>query len=225
MKLKSATIYLMSFLILCIMFSACYYMSYLHALNDFNKSAIERKEKLYEFAKNANPTPVVVEKVDESASVVQSDLIQAEQIVRPDTEYTLEIYNMKTDTLETQVLNPPAYLVGLTREDINDYISEYMSDLPLSEYNKVLISYELLYFSDKEIGIKKTYNENFVPFRFYVVVKDGYVVVFNSDLKSVYSYTHIEAKTLPEEDRIALSQGIYVNSLDELYALLESYSS
>lgn len=225
MKLKSATIYLMSFLILCIMFSACYYMSYLHALNDFNKSAIERKEKLYEFAKNANPTPVVVEKVDESASVVQSDLIQAEQIVRPDTEYTLEIYNMKTDTLETQVLNPPAYLVGLTREDINDYISEYMSDLPLSEYNKGLISYELLYFSDKEIGIKKTYNENFVPFRFYVVVKDGYVVVFNSDLKSVYSYTHIEAKTLPEEDRIALSQGIYVNSLDELYALLESYSS
>ncbi|MHB8128533.1 MAG: BofC C-terminal domain-containing protein [Mobilitalea sp.] len=224
MKLKSATIYLTSFLILCIMFSACYYMSYLHALNDFNKSAIERKE-LIALTENANPTPVLGEKVDESVSVAQSDLIQAELIVRPDTEYTLEIYNMKTDTLETQVLNPPAYLVGLTREDIKDYISEYMSDLPLSEYNKGLISYELLYFSDKEIGIKKTYNEDFVPFRFYVVVKDGYVVVFNSDLKSVYSYTHIEAKTLPEEDRIALSQGIYVNNLDELYALLESYSS
>jgi hypothetical protein len=58
-----------------------------------------------------------------------------------------------------------------------------------------------------------------------VVVKDGYVVVYNSDLKSVYSYTHIEAKNLPEEDRIALSMGIYVNNLDELYALLESYSS
>jgi hypothetical protein len=56
-----------------------------------------------------------------------------------------------------------------------------------------------------------------------VVVKDGYVVVYNSDLKSVYSYTHILAEDLPEEDRIALSRGIYVNSLDELYSLLESY--
>ena len=35
----------------------------------------------------------------------------------------------------------------------------------------------------------------------------------------------VKAKDLPEEDRVALSQGIYVNSLDELYALLESYSS
>jgi len=221
MKLKTATIYLMSFMILCIMFSACYYMSYLHALNDFNKSSIERKDQLYAaLTENANPTPKVVEKVDDSVSVIQTELM-----VQPDTNYTLQTYNMKTDTLETQVLNPPAYLVGLTREEIINYLSEFMSDLPLSEYNNGLISYELLSFSDKEIVIKKSYNEDFVPFRFYVVVKDGYVVVFNSDLKSVYKYTYIDAKDLPEEDRIALSQGIYVNSLDELYAILESYSS
>ena len=57
------------------------------------------------------------------------------------------------------------------------------------------------------------------------MVKDGYVVVYNSDLKSVYSYTHILAAELPEEDRIALSEGIYLNSLEELYSLLESFSS
>ncbi len=132
---------------------------------------------------------------------------------------------MKTDTTDTRVLNPPGYLVGLTREEIMDYIASYMSDMPLSEYNKGLISYELTYFSEEEITIKKTYNEDFLPFRFYVVIKDGYVVVYNSDLKSIFRDTHIEAKTLPEEDRIKLIQGIYVNSLDELYALLESYSS
>jgi hypothetical protein len=97
--------------------------------------------------------------------------------------------------------------------------------MPLSEYNKGLLSFELVSFSDQEIVIKKTYNEDFVPFRYYVVVKDGYVVIYNSDLKTVFQYTNIEVKNLPEEDRIALSKGIYLNNKDELYALLESYTS
>jgi hypothetical protein len=220
MKLKKASIYLLSFMTLCIMFSACYYMSYLHALNNFNQKAIEQKNLLLTLTEKANPTPVVTKEVDESISTIQSKMT-----VLPTTKYTLEIFDMKSNNSEAQELNPPAYLVGLTREEILQYITEYMSDMPLSEYNKGLISFELISFSDKEIKIKKSYNEDFVPFRFYVVVKDGYVVVFNSDLKSVQSYTHILAKDLPEEDRIKLSQGIYVNSLDELYALLESYSS
>ncbi|MDF2487253.1 MAG: putative rane protein [Herbinix sp.] len=221
MKLKKALIYLGSFALLSIMFSTCYYMSYLHALNNFNQRAIERKDQLLELTRIAEPTPQVAQADTQSASTNE----QSETIVLPTTKYILEIYNMKSDTIETQELNPPAYLVGLTREEVEDYLATYMNDLPLSEYNKGLLSYELVRFSDTEIVIKKTYNENFVPFRFYVVVKDGFVVVYNSDLKSVYSYTHILASELPEEDRISLSQGIYVNSYEELYSLLESYSS
>ncbi len=220
MKLKKALIYLGSFVLISVMFSTCYYMSYLHALNEFNQKAIERKDQLLPLTQKAEPTPVV-ENEDASVSVNE----QPEAIILPATKYILEIYNMKSDKLDTQELNPPAYLVGLTRAQVVEYLSAYMKDLPLSEYNKGLISYELVRFSDTEVVIKKTYNEDFVPFRFYVVVKDGYVVVYNSDLKSVYSYTHILAAELVEEDRIALSQGIYVNSLEELYSLLESFSS
>lgn len=221
MKLKKAIIYLSSFTLLCIVFSGCYYMSYLHALNDFNQKSIERKEQLLALAEQAEVTP------DPEKDETQSVEVQAPQeiTVLPSTNYVLQIYDMKTNTTQTQELNPPAALVGLTRDEVITYLAEYMNDLPLSEYNKGLIAYELVEFSDKEIVIKKTYHEDFVPFRFYVVVKDGFVVVYNSDLKSVYSYTHIEAAALPEEDRISLSQGIYVNTLDELYALLESYSS
>ncbi|HWT75670.1 MAG TPA: BofC C-terminal domain-containing protein [Mobilitalea sp.] len=218
MKLKKASIYLVSFAFLCVMFTTCYYLSYLHALNDFNKRAVEQKNELYALLEKAQPTQQPAE--DENVAVSQS-----EKTVLPTTKYTLETYNMKTGETQTQELNPPAALVGLTRDEVLDYLSSYMKDMPLSEYNKGLISYELVSFSDVEIKIKKSYNEDFVPFRFYVVIKDGYVVVYNSDLKSVYSYTHIEAKNLPEEDRLDLIQGIYVNSLDELYALLESYSS
>jgi hypothetical protein len=220
MKLKKALIYLGSIVLLGVMFSTCYYMSYLRALNEFNQKAIERKDQLLELTRKADPTPAVVEEND-TVSVDE----QSEAIVLPTTRYILEVYNLKSDQLDTQELNPPAYLIGLTRTQIEEYLLAYMRDLPLSEYNKGLISYELIRFSDTEVVIKKTYNEDFVPFRFYVVVKDGYVVVYNSDLKSVYSYTHILASELPEEDRIALSQGIYVNSLEDLYSLLESYSS
>jgi hypothetical protein len=195
-------------------------MSYLHALNNFNQKAIEQKDQLLTLTKKEEPTPAVTEQIEDSVSTSQT-----EATVLPNTKYTLESYNMKSNQTETQELNPPAALVGLTRQEVLQYITEYMSDMPLSEYNKGLISYELVSFSSDEIKMKKSYNEDFVPFRFYVVVKDGYVVIYNSDLKSVYSYTHILAKDLPEEDRLSLSQGIYVNSLDELYALLESYSS
>ena len=218
MKLKKASIYLGSFVLMCALFSACYYMSYLHALNDFNQKAIERKDKLLTLTQTATPTPATEQ---DSVSVNEG----TETTVQPTTEYLLEIYNMKANKTETQKLNPPSYLVGLTRGQVEDYLVNYMKDMPLSDYNKGLISFELVRFSSDVIEIKKTYNEDFVPYRFYVVVKDGYVVVFNSDMKSVYSYTHILAKDLPEEDRIALSHGIYVNSLDELYSLLESYSS
>ncbi len=219
MKLKKALIYLGSFVLISVMFSTCYYMSYLHALNQFNQKAIERKD-LLPLTQKTEPTPVVE---NEEASVSVNE--QSEAIILPTTKYILEIYNMKADKLDTQELNPPAYLIGLTRTQVEEYLKAYMKDLPLSEYNKGLISYELIRFSDTEVVIKKTYNKDFVPFRFYVVVKDGYVVVYNSDLKSVYSYTHILAAELVEEDRIALSQGIYVNSLEELYSLLESFSS
>lgn len=218
MKHKKASIYLGSFVLMCIMFSTCYYMSYLHALHDFNQRAIERRDKLGTLTQTVSPSPV-------SEADTQAVTDEMEMTVQPTTEYILEIYNMKSNTTETQKLNPPATLVGLTRTQVLEYLADYMSDMPLSEYNRGLIAYELVRFSGDVIEIKKTYNEDFVPYRFYVVVKDGYVVVYNSDLKSVYSYTHIPAKDLPEEDRIALSQGIYVNSLDELYSLLESYSS
>lgn len=218
MKLKKASIYLMSFVFLCVTFTVCYYLSYLHALNDFNKRAIEQNKNFYTLLEKEQPTPKV-----EKAEDVPAE--KTEDSVLPTTQYTLQTYDMKSDSTTTQELNPPAYMVGLKRSELLDYLTSYMNDMPLSEYNKGLISFELISFSEKEIVIKKTYNADFVPFRFYVVIKNGYVVVYNSDLKSVYSYTEIEAKSLPEKDRISLIQGIYVNSLDELYSLLESYSS
>ena len=221
MKLKRAYIFLLSFLSLSAMFSSCYYLSYKHALNQFNKRAVERKEELIAINDNNNPSSL---ETNGDPDILPVDM-NPSLTIQPTTKYVLETYNMKTGITEIKELNPPGYLVGLTREGVENYINEYMKDMTLSEYNNGLLSYDLINFSGDRVVLRKSYNEDIVAFRFYVVVKNGFVVVFNSDLKSVFSYTHIEAENLPEEDRIALSQGIYVDSLDELYGLLESYSS
>lgn len=234
MKLKKVYIYLLSFLGLSVLFSACYYLSYRRALYEFNKSAVERKDN-YEMleANNVGPTQMPVDSADATNNADAADATeaaeevgtQASTTVLPTTKYILETYDKTANKLESEKLNPPAYLVGLTREEIIAYLDDYMKDMTLSEYNKGLIAYELQSFSEEEVVIRKTYDAASVPFRFYVVIKGGYVVVYNSDLKSVYNYTGIEAAKLPEKDRIQLSQGIYLDSLEELYGLLESYTS
>lgn len=230
MKLKKAYIYLLSLLIIAVFFTACYYLSYQHALRQFNKKAIERSEEFAALHNNNEPTPIISADNNDKLYDNQSDdivpvAVQPEPVVQPTTKYILEVYDRKEGSLEQKEQNPPGDIVGLTREEIEDYLDEYMRDLTLSEYNRGLLSYELISFSDKAVKFRKSYDADMVPYRFYVVVKNGYVVVYNSDLKSVYDYTHIEAKNLPEADRVQLSQGIYVDNIDDLYALLESYTS
>ena len=229
MKLKKAYIFLLSFLTLSVFFSGCYYLSYQHALRQFNKMAIERSDEFAALHESV-PTPILtidnnVEADDSNTEEIVYVGVLPDPVILPITNYVLEIYDRKEGKLSQTEQNPPGDIVGLTREEVEKYLDNYMRDLTLSEYNKGLLSYELLSFSDKLVKFRKSYDSDMVPYRFYVVVKNGYVVVYNSDLKSVYDYTHIEAKNLPEEDRIALSYGIYIDNIDELYALLESYTS
>ena len=51
------------------------------------------------------------------------------------------------------------------------------------------------------------------------------VTVFYSDMETVFEYTHIPAVELTEEDRTALIEGIYVKDREELYSILEGFSS
>lgn len=221
MKQKKVYIYLISFIGLTVMFSASYYLSYRRALYEFNKNSIERNSKYADLEKDINIEPDYTDEPIESQTATTVNSVT----VLPTTKYTLELYDKATDTVETNRQNPPADIVGLTREEIVEYTEDYMEDMTLSEYNKGLIAYELLSFSEEEVVMRKSYDVSSIPFRFYVVVKNGYVIVYNSDLKSVHSYTGIEAAKLPESDRIQLSKGIYINTLEELYGLLESYTS
>ena len=97
--------------------------------------------------------------------------------------------------------------------------------MSLAEYEAGLLSYEVVSFSENQVVLRKTYDATKVPYKYYVNISDGMVIVYYSDLESVFEYTHIPAVDLSEEDRVKLIEGIYVKDREELYSLLEGFSS
>jgi hypothetical protein len=58
-----------------------------------------------------------------------------------------------------------------------------------------------------------------------LIAVDGEVVVYYGDKKTVYEYTGIETKNLSREEKTMLKKGIEVKDEEELYQILENYSS
>lgn len=217
--------YTICFLGLCAFFTTCYYISFQNALNRFNESAIERDSKILEsFEEYQKQAALLIQGNADESNVIRTDTVQ-EEVIGPTTKYYLEIYNVKTNQMTRNELNPTSELIGMNRSQVIQYLANYMLSMPLNEKNKGLYAYDLLQFSKKEIVIRKSYNEDIVTFRYYVAVKDGKVIVYYSDLSTIYEYTTIEVMDLPESDRNELMEGVYVKTDDELYSLLESYSS
>jgi hypothetical protein len=51
------------------------------------------------------------------------------------------------------------------------------------------------------------------------------MVAYYGDQKTVFDYTGVSIENLSDYEKQQLKEGIFVKDLDELYALLENYSS
>lgn len=60
---------------------------------------------------------------------------------------------------------------------------------------------------------------------YYICEKDGYVIVYEGDQKTVYEYTSIRIEDLPDKMQQSVKKGIKVSSLGQIYGFLENYSS
>ena len=63
------------------------------------------------------------------------------------------------------------------------------------------------------------------PFQYLISEKDGELVIYESDGQTVFLNTGIHINELEEERKEEIRQGKKVYSLDDLYAILESYTS
>lgn len=60
---------------------------------------------------------------------------------------------------------------------------------------------------------------------YYIKATDGYVTVYMADQETVYEYTTIPVKELPEDIQKQLKNGKKVQTMGQVYGFLENYSS
>ena len=148
-----------------------------------------------------------------------------EDILSVNTVYQVQNYDVQKDTTATDYETLPQDLVGFNRKQADDYFKDYMNRLPVEEYLDGLQSIGIVSFSADRLVVKRIYDTSKVTYRFYLIAVDGEVVVYYGDKKTVYEYTGIETKNLSKEERTMLKKGIEVKDEEELYGILENYSS
>ena len=78
---------------------------------------------------------------------------------------------------------------------------------------------------DKQQMEEKQMVQNKVEICYYIQEHEGYVIVLESDRKTVYEYTSILVEDLPEYVQEQVKTGMRVTSLTQVYGFLENYSS
>lgn len=208
--------------------AACYYISFQSMLNKYNSEQgdnIKKQQSLEDYLYMDEDS---VEH-DKNNNIQDAESVTADTdpdiFIKPDTTFYLEINNLNEQQLTKDIQVLPPEFVGLNREGLIDYLENYMKNIPIKEYQKGLTSYELLSFSGNTITLRKTYNSAFKGNLFFVTLSNDLIVVYYSDLKSVYEYTDISVSSLSADEKDALVTGIYVKDVEELYDVLASYTS
>ena len=198
--MKRIYVIICSLSLAAIFFTLCFFVSYKVALNNFNKHANETKQ------------------------IIQVGTNKIETIT-PFTNLIVKKYDATTKTLTTQIQNGKEELVGYTREELVDYCKRYMNQISPEDKENGLVSCDVESFSEDKVVIRKNYDSNTMEFEYFIASRNGFITVFYHDKQTVFEYTNIETKYLPQYEIDKLEEGIYVKDKNELYTILEGYSS
>lgn len=151
----------------------------------------------------------------ESKQAVEADNVKT-IVVNQNMSYIRERYDLDTDTLTEELAPVPSDMVGLSRQELVDYLKEISKDGQ---------SFELMSFSNNSITIRETIKEILPVFQFYLIDENGYLIIY--DLKDDESKvaTNISIEEFPQKEQEALMDGKGFESMVELYNYLESYTS
>lgn len=207
-------------------FSIGNYYCYEAALNRF-----QEMQEDYEGRLGEQVEVYVTQEMDAKMAELEK---QAEESVAVDstsnelgenTIYQIQNYDSVTDTTTTDYESLPEEMLGYTREDVEIFCQDYMNKMPSEEFLNGLQSMEVISFSGDRLILRKLYDISKVKFRYYIIAVDGEVVVYYGDMKTVYEQTGISIKELSKEDKKALKKGIEVRDEQELFGILENFSS
>lgn len=161
-----------------------------------------------------------------NTEIEENEAVSTEsEVIHNGTEYILQIYDQSTGQLKEYQLPVAASMLGLNRSELLSQIDEYMSDIPLHDVQQGLISYEVVSFDGKRVVLRKIYDPNSVPYQYFLIVEDDYLVVYYADRKTLFERTDIRSDQLSETDSVNLTKGIFLKDQKELFGILQGYSS
>jgi len=161
----------------------------------------------------------------EDSSQKGIEVISNDDIIKASTKLIIESYNVKNGTSEKEVIIMPAMYLGLTRNGLIEQLDEYMNNLSIKDLEDGLMSFDLLYYSQDYIMLRKTFNLSEDYHKYFLKLNRGQITVYYSDKKTVYEYTDIDINQLPEVLQIEIINGKEIKDEKELYDFLENYST
>lgn len=204
--MKKTSLYIAGTFLTVMLLSLCYYGSYRLSYNHFKQEVKQQ---------------VAQKEPDE---IVETDTIKVATIT-PSTQCILEELDMNTGTITDKKMSFLEKFVGFTRDELAEYLNTYIEEMPNIEKNKGLISYDLISFSNDKIVLRKTYDSKQAEYKYFMIGEGNEIVVYYSDKKRVFEYTGLMLDTLPKKELKKLTEGFYVKDKEELYGILENYSS
>ena len=158
-----------------------------------------------------------------------------EEILDSYAKYVIESHDLDSDSLRTESDKIPVEFIGLSRSEIIDYITSHKEQF--QEEGEEIRNISMISFSSdmlvlrkdvtKSVAISETVKkyENDNPYNYYMVLEEGYIVVYKQDKSTIFLETGIGEEELDESERELLIQGIGVKNVSELYRYLEGYTS
>lgn len=175
------------------------------------------------YVQNSDTTPQSQYSLPESSAVSVSS--REEEVLNADTEYVIEEYDTKRDTLVETVWKVPAKYLGMDREEFIQSMELYALSPPLSEQERGFVGLEVRSFSAQRVVVRMNYAYVEPTESFYLKVEDNNIVVYCDDEETVYMYTDISAQSLPEYLQGQVIMGMFMEDEAALYHFLETYSS
>lgn len=180
---------------------------------------------IYEFfyPGSAQNEPIVhEEEVIPSEPVVETGY-QAEPVITADTSYIVLSYDALSGELKENEETPPDKYLGLNRQELEGELREYEESPSLTDLEKGFSHIELLSFSPVRVVVRKSYERE--EEGFFLVNENHCVVVYDKSLTHVYMNTGIRVEELPWTIQREILHMKYIETENELYNFLESYSS
>lgn len=195
----------------------------------------------------------VGEVTQEQSAENNSESAQAsgtQEHVTCDTIYTISEYDLSTGRQEVYQELLPAALIGMNRRQLMEWLDDYNLSASLEDLEDGFLSLELLSFSPQEIRVRKRVESVTEPqpepieqprqliqgetmqtvsgnngIYGCILAQEGLLTVYDGMRRHVILYTDISLFDLPENIQQEILEGKNVASEQELYNLLESYSS